>query len=58
MDTCLTCKYTPIKEGGALTCQRYPKQVRVSRTYVCGEWRPDVAKKEAKSGTDKKPARE
>lgn len=55
MNNCVNCKYTHIKEGGSLTCQRFPKAVRVARDYVCGEWRPDV-QTERKNGTDKKSA--
>lgn len=54
MDSCMTCKYTLIKDGGSLTCNRFPKAVRVARDYVCGEWRPDI-QKERKNGTEKKP---
>jgi hypothetical protein len=53
MDTCVTCKYTLNKEGGSLSCCRFPRQVRVARDYVCGEWRPDV-KKEKTNGTAQK----
>lgn len=53
MDTCVTCKYTLSKEGGSLSCCRFPRQVRVARDYVCGEWRPDV-KKEKTNGTAQK----
>lgn len=55
MDSCLTCKYAPIKEGGSLSCCRFPQQTRVARDYWCGEWRPDI-QKERKNGTEKKPA--
>lgn len=35
---CETCKFTPQKEGGSLTCQRYPQSIRVARSYFCGEY--------------------
>jgi hypothetical protein len=53
MDTCVTCKFTAVKDGGSLLCHRFPKAQRVARDYVCGEWRPDV-KKEKTNGNDKK----
>lgn len=37
---CETCKFTPNKSGGSLTCQRYPTSVRVARSYFCGEYQP------------------
>ena len=55
MDTCVTCKFTAVKDGGSLLCHRFPKAQRVARDYVCGEWRPDV-KKEKTNGNDKKPS--
>lgn len=50
---CLSCKFTVVKTGGYLNCQRFPQQVRVTKDYVCGEWRPDLTK-ETKSANDKK----
>jgi len=37
---CETCKFTPNKEGGSLSCQRFPTPVRVARSYFCGEYQP------------------
>lgn len=37
MDSCLSCKFTISKDGGSLTCQRYPQSIRVARSYYCGE---------------------
>ncbi len=45
-DNCENCKYTVSKEGGSLSCQRYPQQIRVARSYWCGEWRPAVKEKQ------------
>jgi hypothetical protein len=55
MDSCMSCKYAPVKEGGSLSCCRFPQLTRVARDYWCGEWRPDL-KKEKTNGNDKKPA--
>lgn len=41
MSTCTTCKFTPQKEGGSLTCQRFPTPIRVARSYFCGEYIQD-----------------
>jgi hypothetical protein len=41
MESCLSCKYTTSKEGGSLSCQRYPQQLRVARSHWCGEHVPD-----------------
>ena len=41
MESCLSCKYTASKEGGSLSCQRYPQQLRVARSHWCGEWKAD-----------------
>ncbi len=43
MESCLSCKYTTSKDGGSLSCQRYPAQLRVARSYWCGEWTRDVS---------------
>lgn len=54
---CLTCKFAPVKQGGYIMCQRFPQQVRVTRDYWCGEWRPDLNKETPKHADDKKPSR-
>lgn len=41
MESCLSCKFTASKDGGSLNCQRYPQQLRVARSYWCGEWMAD-----------------
>lgn len=41
MESCLSCKFTTGKDGGSLSCQRYPQQLRVGRAYWCGEYKPD-----------------
>ena len=41
MESCLSCKYTTSKEGGSLSCQRYPQQLRVARSHWCGEYKAD-----------------
>ncbi len=43
MESCLSCKFTINKDGGSLSCQRYPQQLRVARSGWCGEWAADVA---------------
>jgi hypothetical protein len=41
MESCLSCKFTANKDGGSLSCQRYPQQLRVARSHWCGEWKAD-----------------
>ena len=41
MKTCLSCVHTHHKEGGTLTCQRYPTPAKVGVTYVCGEYKQE-----------------
>jgi hypothetical protein len=41
MESCLSCKFTLSKEGGSLSCNRYPTQLRVARSHWCGEWKSD-----------------
>ncbi len=43
MENCLSCKFTTSKDGGSLSCQRYPQQLRVARSYWCGEYVADAA---------------
>ena len=43
MESCLSCKFTTSKDGGSLSCQRYPQQLRVARSYWCGEYTADAA---------------
>lgn len=43
MESCLSCKFTTSKDGGSLSCQRYPQQLRVARSYWCGEYVADAA---------------
>lgn len=43
MESCLSCKFTTSKDGGSLSCQRYPQQLRVARSYWCGEYAADAA---------------
>jgi hypothetical protein len=43
MESCLSCKFTLNKDGGSLSCQRYPSQLRVARSGWCGEWTRDVS---------------
>ncbi len=41
MESCLSCKFTLSKDGGSLSCHRYPQQLRVARSHWCGEWKSD-----------------
>ena len=43
MESCLSCKFTLNKDGGSLSCQRYPSQLRVARSGWCGEWTKDAS---------------
>ena len=60
MESCLSCKFTTSKDGGSLSCQRYPQQLRVSRSYWCGEWQSDkgyvIPVKRSKERLSVKPA--
>jgi hypothetical protein len=38
MADCRDCKYSHNREGATLDCQRYPRSIKVGRTYWCGEF--------------------
>lgn len=40
--SCADCRYTAGQDGGSLTCQRYPQPHRVARSYLCGEYQPQI----------------